>query len=62
MIKSYRQILRNIFDDRIRNGLLVWRDRLTRPGRLSKPAVAKILRIIELSLEKVALLRRDSCS
>jgi len=50
MINRYRQILRNIVDDRIRNGLLVWRYRLTRPGRLSKPIAIKVFRFLEMSL------------
>lgn len=57
MIKRYRQILRNIVDDRIRNGLLVWRYRLTRPGRLSKPIAIKVFRFLEMSLEKISILQ-----
>lgn len=60
MTKRYRQMLRNIVDDRVRNGLLVWRYRLTRPGRLSKPAVGNVLKIIEIILERVGVLRRKS--
>lgn len=58
MIKRYTLILRNMADDRIRNGLLVWRYRLTRPGRLPKPFVIKAFKALEITLERVALLRR----
>lgn len=60
MLKRYRQIFRNMADDRIRNGLLVWRYRLTRPGRFPKQVVAKTFRIIEIVLERLALLKRTS--
>lgn len=60
MIERYRQILRNMADDRIRNGLLVWRYRLTRPGRFPKRVVAKAFRTIEIVLERLALLKRTS--
>lgn len=51
-------MLRDTVDDRIRNGLLVWRYRLTRPGRLPKPLIIRVFRYVETVLEKISILQK----